>query len=200
MKWDKQGQGETLKTQAPGPSRARCLLGREKANAIPFEQTGSRKCSSQDRSTEGEPMTSLGVWISLGAIAYSLGIWFLVLWILSVASGWRRLAKRFDAPPLAPAGARRLGSAFIGAVRYNGVLRLAIDHRGMFLSPSSIFRPFHRPLLVPWSEIRIEEATGRTVPGWQLAFPAVPDTRMVLPQTTLETLRPHIAERGTFEL
>ena len=145
-------------------------------------------------------MVPLGVWISLGATAYSLGIWFLVLWILFVASGWRKLAKRFDAPPLAPDDARRLGSAFIGAVRYNGVLRLAIDHRGMFLSPYRIFRPFHRPLLVPWSEIRIEEATGRTAAGRQLAFPAVPDTRVVLPQSVLEALRSRIAERGTFEL
>ena len=145
-------------------------------------------------------MVPLGVWISLGAIAYSLGIWFLVLWILSVASGWRRLAKQFDAPPLAPADARRLGSAFIGAVRYNGVLRLAIDHRGMFLSPYRIFRPFHRPLLVPWSEMRIEEATGRTVAGRQLAFPAVSGTRIVLPKSVLEDLLPHITERGPFHL
>jgi len=142
-------------------------------------------------------MVPLGVWISLGAIAYSVGIWFLVLWVLSVASGWRRLAKRFDAPSLAPADAHRLGSVFIGAVRYNGVLRLAIDHRGMFLSPYPIFRPFHRPLLVPWSEIQIEEATGRTFAGWQLVFPAVPGTRLILPQSVLNDLRSHIAERGT---
>lgn len=139
-------------------------------------------------------------WVSFGAVGYSLGVWILVLWILSISSGWRRLARQFDAPPLAPADTRRLGNVFIGTVRYNGVLRLAIDDRGLLLTPYLIFRPFHRPLLVPWSEMRIEEATGRTVGGWQLAFPSVPGTRIVLPQSVLNALRSYIAERGTFAL
>ena len=145
-------------------------------------------------------MIPLGVWISLAAIAYSLGIWFLVLWIFPISSGWRKLAKQFNAPPLAPVDTRRLGSAFIGAVRYNGALKTAIDSRGLFLIPYRIFRPFHPPLLIPWSEMRIGEAAGRMVTDSVLQFPAVPGVRIALPRGILDLLRSRIGKRGIFAL
>ncbi len=145
-------------------------------------------------------MAPLGVWISLGAVAYSVGIWILVLWILAVSSGWRRLCLQFEATRSFAAKSERLPTARIGAVRYNGALKMAIDDRGLFLIPYCIFRPFHPPLLIPWSEMRIGESPGRTFAGSILRFPAVPGVGISLPQGILDLLRTRIAKRGMFAL
>lgn len=144
-------------------------------------------------------MVPLWSWIVLGSVAYCIALWYLVLWILAVSSGWRKLSRRFYVPAPLSAEPGQPTMARIGAVRYNGALKIAMESRGLFLAPYRIFRPFHPPLLIPWSEIQIGEATGRMFAGSVLRFAAVPGVWIAFPQHVLDILRTQIAERGTFD-
>ncbi len=101
-----------------------------------------------------------------------LGILFFVLWLiffsclwmgilalLSRASGWARLARRFaiDRPPSGEVfnwSSARFG--FFSS--YNGILQLGVSEKGIHLRPIIIFRYAHKPLLLPWRAIeRLEQ-------------------------------------------
>jgi len=88
-------------------------------------------------------------------------MWLLVGAIISLISGWFSLAKVY-----------RTGSAFDGAkwrmqsgrmrwfVGYNNVLTIGASQQGLYLASMFLFRFMHPPLLVPWSEIKVQKKKG----------------------------------------
>jgi hypothetical protein len=76
-----------------------------------------------------------------------------VLFILSLASGWRRLAERYPARS-EPAGKRfRSQSAKIGWTSYSNVLTFIVSPEGFYVSSWGPFRFAHPPFIIPWRDI-----------------------------------------------
>jgi hypothetical protein len=90
-----------------------------------------------------------------------ISMWLLVGAIISLISGWSSLAKVY-----------RTASAFDGAkwrmqsgrmrwfVGYNNVLTIGASQQGLYLATMFLFRFMHPPLLVPWSEIKVQKKKG----------------------------------------
>lgn len=82
-------------------------------------------------------------------------LWCFVVWLMSLVSGWQRMARHFAAGARQPAGkAFRHVTARIGWVHYKHVLEVHVGQAGVFLSLPWLFRIGHAPLLLPWSALR----------------------------------------------
>ena len=112
--------------------------------------------------------------------AFFLFVWCLTLWAIATFSGWRRLAQRFaDERPFLGETIRRASARF-GVSNYSGILTVGVGPSGLFLLPIRIFRPFHRPLLIPWSEIRTDIPDGERVVRLRLIVPSVTRQPIIL--------------------
>jgi|SRR5215217_392154 len=80
--------------------------------------------------------------------------------VISRVSGWHELARQFRADGPAPSYMRNFTSGKIGWVGYNGCIAVGGDEQGLYLAPSLVFRLFHPPLRIPWSEIHDREITS----------------------------------------
>src|ERR1700674_2780329 len=95
------------------------------------------------------------------AIAFIFPVFFVALWctilfLISQASGWAALARRFG-----------LTSTFTGqtwawkrarmrwGTNYKNCLTIGCDPMGLYLSVMVLFRLFHPPLLLPWQEVSL---------------------------------------------
>jgi hypothetical protein len=88
-----------------------------------------------------------------------------VMFVLSRASGWALLAKRF-----------RVDGDFMGNIwnwqsgrlrswcNYNNCLKVGADGQYLYLGVMKPFGFFHAPLLIPWSEIEVQ--TGKMIFGF----------------------------------
>lgn len=95
------------------------------------------------------------LWIILALLAFPLlfvGLVGMILAILSVASGWRTLAKRYRAEGK-PQGRRVSGSVIMNLVSYQNFVALRIGHEGLSLALTLPFKGLHPPLFIPWSEV-----------------------------------------------
>jgi hypothetical protein len=90
-----------------------------------------------------------------------ISMWLLVGGIISFVSGWSSLARVY-----------RTASSFDGAkwrmqsgrmrwlMGYNNVLTIGANQQGLYLATMFLFRFMHPPLLVPWSEIKVQKNKG----------------------------------------
>ena len=125
---------------------------------------------------------------------FLLFVWCLTLGIIAAVSGWSRLARRFSDERPFSGKTNRFVSARIGMANYNGVLVVGADASGLYLRTARIFRPFHRPLRIPWAEVRADRGGGEDFDPVRLTFPAVPRLRMTLvPSHIGAHLRPYLA-------
>ena len=123
---------------------------------------------------------------------FFLGIWFLVLRIISLVSGWTQLAERFPHAGEFRGTLYHGQSARLRGANFNGILELGVGEEGMYLSLMVIFRPFHRPILVPWGEISAEPVSKFLFRGMGLTFRSFPDITLELSNRTFEKLKGHI--------
>jgi hypothetical protein len=87
---------------------------------------------------------------------FFLALWCTILFLISQASGWAALARRF-----------RLTSPFTGQTwdwkrarmrwgcNYNNCLTVGSDPMGLYLSMMFPFRFGHAPLFLPWQEVSV---------------------------------------------
>jgi hypothetical protein len=87
---------------------------------------------------------------------FFVAMWVFVLKVMSVMSGWDRLAKAYHHPGAFDGKLYRFQSGKFGIVNFNGCLTIGANEKGLYLVPFIVFRPFHRPLLIPWREIEAE--------------------------------------------
>lgn len=81
-------------------------------------------------------------------------LWVAIVWILSVLGGWSAVADRHAATGR-PDGPTFGGvNAMFGLVSYSYVLTVVVATEGLYVETQRFFRIGHRPLLIPWSEIR----------------------------------------------
>jgi hypothetical protein len=103
--------------------------------------------------------TSEPDWLLLLIIVGGFGIifplfWCFIVWILSRASGWHRLALRYPGANRPMTGARHAGvTGMVGVVSYRHVLTLHFESDGFFLEVMPLFRIGQPRVFIPWSEI-----------------------------------------------
>jgi len=90
------------------------------------------------------------------------GIWFLVITLIGMASGWRRIEERFPDRDDEVLATFRMASAIMGgSARLNNVLTVTACRSGMRVAMSPLFGPKNRPFLVPWEQIGVQR--GRMI-------------------------------------
>src|SRR4051812_15186749 len=84
---------------------------------------------------------------------FFIAMFVLVLFILS-KKGWTDLANEYHFD--GSFHGKRIGiiSATINGVNYNNCLLLKYNEEGFYLRPIFIFRIFHKPILIPWKDIK----------------------------------------------
>ena len=84
-----------------------------------------------------------------------------LLVVIAKLSGWTRLAERFPADREPDEGVCFRGQFFrIGWCDYNGCITICVSPDGLYLAVWPIFVG-HRPLLIPWSALRVVEERRR---------------------------------------
>jgi hypothetical protein len=95
---------------------------------------------------------------------YFFCLWLFITAVVSFIGGWFSLAKVY-----------RTGAPFNGAIwkmqsarmrslmNYNNVLTIGASPEGLYLASMFLFRFMHPPLLIPWSEIKVQKVKGWTV-------------------------------------
>jgi len=73
-------------------------------------------------------------------------------WLLAKCGGWHRLATHYATWQPAEGEIHRFQSASFGWVNYGSCLTIVLSSYGMRLAVAPIFRLWHPPLLIPWSE------------------------------------------------
>jgi len=113
-------------------------------------------------------------------VAFGL-IWTLVSLLISLFSGWGRLAQiyRTDRPP----NGKALGNYWLlmGPASYRGVTTLQPSADGLYLSILGLFRLGHPPLLIPWSDIRVRGSVRQGQVNWitlEVGSPAITTLRL----------------------
>jgi hypothetical protein len=88
-------------------------------------------------------------------------LWLLVGATISFVGGWCSLAKVYRTRM--PFNGAKWGMQS-GRMRllanYNNVLTLGVSQQGLYLASMFLFRFMHAPLLVPWTEIKVQRSNG----------------------------------------
>jgi hypothetical protein len=86
-------------------------------------------------------------------------ILFLVLSILSAVGGWVKVAARFPGPKVVGGLDAQTGS--FGLISYRFVLSTKSSPQGLAISVLPFLRFAHKPLFIPWAELRnVRERAG----------------------------------------
>lgn len=97
-------------------------------------------------------------WLPLGLLVLFVGVAF----FLSLAGGWRDLARRFPAPAQVAGERLHFCSVFMQKSRipanYSYCVTVGLNESGLYLRMSVFFRFAHAPLFIPWQWIeRVEQ-------------------------------------------
>ncbi len=99
-----------------------------------------------------DPTTDLAL-LPLVAVAFAIVFpifWALIIGLISLLSGWQRLAQRYRAT-LPPTGRRWTWQrGLVGWAGYNGVLILTANDQGLFMEVMWPFGFGHPRLFIPW--------------------------------------------------
>jgi hypothetical protein len=88
------------------------------------------------------------------ALVFFVLFWAFVIFILSTASGWRRLAKTFRAQNSVQGDRFTWQSGRFRLVNYNRILNITVCREGLLLSVIKLFSPLHPALFIPWEAVR----------------------------------------------
>lgn len=124
--------------------------------------------------------------ILLAFPVYFTALWCLILWLIALTGGWRKLAGRYRQLGDFQAQVLRYQSARLNWSNYSNILRIGLSDRGLNLSPMVLFRPFHPPLFIPWEEIEAQPFQRALWTGYQLCFRSVPGVRLELYRGTFQ--------------
>jgi hypothetical protein len=100
------------------------------------------------------------VWFVLSPL-YFLCLWMLVGALISVVSGWFSLARVYRTRvPFDGAKWRMQSGQMRYIMGYNNVLTIGASPQGLYLASMFLFRFMHPPLLIPWSEVKVQRKKG----------------------------------------
>jgi hypothetical protein len=93
--------------------------------------------------------------------AYFLFLWIFVSAIISLVSGWFSLAKVYRTRvPFQGRKWTMQNGQMRWRVNYNHALTFGVSPQGFYMASMFLVRFMHPPLLVPWSEIRVQKTQG----------------------------------------
>lgn len=123
-----------------------------------------------------------------------LAIWLLVLWINSYLVGWRLLARqyRYDNPFLGKL--HRFQSVYLRIGKYSGSVNIGVNESGVYFVPILLFRPFHKPIFIPWHDIETKQNSMLFVKSTQLTFKKEPRVKFSLPPKAFRHLAPYLGD------
>jgi hypothetical protein len=90
----------------------------------------------------------------LGGIAAFAVFWMVIVWFISLFSGWSKLADAYPSRiPFDETCWSMQSARFRWGSGYNGILRVCADSQALHISVFVLFRPGNRPFSVPWEDI-----------------------------------------------
>lgn len=107
--------------------------------------------------------TSVVVLIILGAITFFILLWAGIIYTISYASGWQKLAESYSTT-YTPTRTKSCSCLFRKSSSYNGVVQYASTSEGLYLKTISLFSIGHKPLFIPWSAIENYESGSLSTP------------------------------------
>src|ERR1700687_826606 len=100
-------------------------------------------------------------WFAVIFPTYFLLLWFSVSGLISFVGGWFSLSKGFRAAsPFQGTKWTMQSGQMRWRVNYNHALTFGVSPQGFYMASMFLFRFLHPPLLVPWSEIRVQRTQG----------------------------------------
>ena len=123
---------------------------------------------------------------------FFVGLWCIVLRVLSVTSGWTDLAEKFQSQELFRGEYHRFQSGKLNRVGFKGSLDIGVNECGLYLVPILTFRLFHKPLLIPWGEIEAEPFERFLYKGYRLTFHSVPTVALEVSARRFEQMAEHV--------
>ena len=97
--------------------------------------------------------------VVLAPIAF-VGMFALISLMIS-ATGWQTLASVYGDRDLSASESWLAAFVSFGGLgQYRGVVRIETDPIGVRFSVLWLFKAGHRPFVVPWAEVTVEDATG----------------------------------------
>jgi hypothetical protein len=102
-----------------------------------------------------------------------IALWCLISFMVSLASGWFTLSRRFKKES-EPYGQTKSAGPFFYSIymrvrcHYGSVIRLTAAEDALYFSVLPILRIAHPPLRIPWTEIRMSRAKYLWV--WPVVF------------------------------
>lgn len=120
-----------------------------------------------------------------------------VLYILSLLSGWHRLAQRYPARRETDGKTFKMQSAKIGWVNYNNVLKFTISPNGLSVSSWGPFRFAHPPFTVPWRDIynvTFKKILWSEIARFEVSIP--PFATFQVSRKVIEEARPYLEPNG----
>ena len=93
-------------------------------------------------------------------------IFFLTLWlsisaVISFIGGWFALSKLYRASAPFNGFKRKMQSGQMRRfTNYNNVLTLGANREGLYLACMFLFRFMHPPLLIPWTDVKVQRSKG----------------------------------------
>ena len=125
---------------------------------------------------------------------YIFPFYFAALWVgvgywIALVGGWRLLAKRFRTQGTFAGEKWNMQSAGMRYLsNYNNALTVGADSTGLFIVPFILFRAWHPPLFVPWTEISVTHTT-------QLFFFKLVELRLGRSEQIPFKIRPKLAAK-----
>jgi hypothetical protein len=108
-------------------------------------------------------------------------LWIGITFLIGATGGWRTLSKTYAATNEFTGKRWHMQSGTMGGfARYNNILTIGADARGLYLAVFALFRPGHPPLFIPWEFVRIQERRGWVFTYVVFSFPASPGVELAL--------------------
>ena len=132
-----------------------------------------------------------------------VGGWVFVSWLIAKMGGWSRLAEAYRCTNAFEGSSFRCQSGGVGKASYSNILTVGGDNDGLYLALLFLFRPFHPPLYIPWSEIAMEAKEEKALFFRYrcviLTFASAPGVTLKLKAKLLEKLLKRIPDSAKYE-
>lgn len=117
-------------------------------------------------------------WVLVAGVAYVF-FWCVLIFSISLASGWSSLAEVYSAPGPFHGTRRRFRSIRLGTIwNYNNSVTVGTNADGLYLALMFPFRAGHPPLFIPWGDVSATVAKGWVFTYLDFRFAKVPSVRI----------------------
>ena len=107
--------------------------------------------------------TPIIILIVLGAVTFFVLLWCGIIYSISYASGWQKLAKTYSTNYV-PGQTKSCSCLFRKTSSYTGVVQYAANREGLYLKTIKLFSIGHKPLFIPWHDIENYESGNLSMP------------------------------------